>query len=206
MNIFDGQLYATSSKGSALGLNAIGSGLPTTSGQTYTNLVPSTTADVLDAFYMCDLNNTGSPDTLYLCDESAGILKYSLFDGTWWPEGSDGNSLDTYRGLVGEVNANDDVTLFAIKDGGSGASGGGELVSITDSSGFGNIMNGSFTDMATAGSNTAFRGVSFVPVASASVPEPSTLALLCAASAMALWQVRKRGFRASPALRGRSSL
>ena len=50
VNIFDGQLYATGSKGSAPGLNAIGTLLPTTTGNTYMNLIPSTTADVLDSF------------------------------------------------------------------------------------------------------------------------------------------------------------
>ena len=66
---------------------------------------------------MCDLNNTGSSDTLYLCDETAGILKFASFDGTWWPEGSAGVAGDIYRGLTGETDAEGDVTLFAIKNG-----------------------------------------------------------------------------------------
>ncbi len=179
VNIFDGQLYFASNKSPARGLNSMGAGLPTTSGQTFSNLVPSTSADTFDSFYLADLNNSPGPDTMYVCDESAGILKYSLFADTWYPEGGVGLASDIYRGLTGEVQGGN-VTLFAVKNGGSGASGGGSLVSITDTSGFGNIMNGDLLDLADAAPDMAFRGVSFVPVAI--TPEPSSLALLAAAA------------------------
>ena len=163
VNIFDGQLYFATNKGAARGLNTMGTGLPTTAGQTYSTLVASTTADTFDSFYLANLNNSPGPDTMYLCDESAGILKYSLFGGAWYSEGGVGLAADTYRGLTGEVQEDGSVTLFAVKNGGSGASGGGSLVTVTDDSGFGNIMDGNLVDLADAAPNTAFRGVSFVP-------------------------------------------
>ena len=197
VNIFGGQLYFASNKNPARGLNSMGTGLPTTSGQTFSNLVLATTADTFDSFYLADLNNSPGPDTMYVCDESAGILKYSLFDGTWWPEGGVGLATDVYRGLTGEVQ-NGNVTLFAVRNGGGGASGGGSLVSVTDTSGFGNIMNGNVADLADAAPDTAFRGVSLVPVAT--TPEPSTLALLAAAAFGLLgYGWRRRAARAAVA-------
>ncbi|MGA2496928.1 MAG: hypothetical protein ABSH20_04270 [Tepidisphaeraceae bacterium] len=190
VNIFDGQLYMTSNKNPARGLNALGSGLPTTSGQSYASLVTSTTTDTFDSFFLANLNNSPGPDTLYLCDESQGILKYSLIGNTWTAEGSQGIVGDIYRGLVGLVE-DGGVQLFSTRDGGSGAFGGGELVSITDTSGFGGTMDGSFTVLADADLGTAFRGVSFVPVAT--VPEPS-FALRFAASVMSicLFPIKRR--------------
>jgi hypothetical protein len=189
VNIFNGQLYSTTNKKPAWGLNAIGSLLPSTSGQSYTTLVASTSANTFDSFFLANLNHSPGPDTLYVCDESQGILKFALSGGAWTAAGSQGVVGDVYRGLVGLVQGGD-VTLFSTSNGGSGAFGGGELVSITDTSGFGGTMNGSFNSLAEADLGTAFRGVSFVPVAA--TPEPSTLALLCAASAIATWHARRR--------------
>src|SRR5262249_1580816 len=55
------------------------------------------------------------------------------------------------------------VTLFAVRKGGSSATGGGELVKLVDSSGYNGAFSGTPTLLATAGTNTAFRGVALAP-------------------------------------------
>src|SRR5262249_30763021 len=56
------------------------------------------------------------------------------------------------------------VTLFATRKGGSGAAGGGELVSLVDTSGYNGTFSGTPTLLATAATNTSFRGVAMAPV------------------------------------------
>ena len=59
--------------------------------------------------------------------------------------------------------------------GGTGGAGGGELVSLLDSSGYNGAFAGSPTVLSTASTNTAFRGVAYVPVA---IPTAGTAALM----------------------------
>jgi hypothetical protein len=181
VGIAGGQLYATT-KTTGDYLAAIGSGLPTTGGQGLTAILATGGGTSPDAFFFADLSpSTPGLDTLYVADDGVGIEKYCLVGGVWTAEGSKGSASNAYRGLTGTVDGSGNVTLYTTRKGGSGASGGGELASIIDSSGFGNAMNGSFTLLATAPTDEAFRGVAFAPVAAAA-PEPATLALLLAAA------------------------
>jgi VCBS repeat protein/endonuclease/exonuclease/phosphatase family protein/Calx-beta domain-containing protein len=165
VSIFDGQLYISTSSGSAVRIGAVGTGLPTASGQTITNLPgisPSSGSPY--GFFFADLN-AGVPgvDTLYVASDDAGaVTKYSLIGGTWTSNGVVGVSADAYRGLTGIVSGGV-VTLYATRKGGSAAAGGGELVSIADSSGHGGTFSASATVLATAAANTAFRGVALAP-------------------------------------------
>jgi hypothetical protein len=105
-------------------------------------------------------------------------MKYCLSGGSWVYEGKKGSGSNAYRGLTGEVEADGSVFLFATRNGGGGTAGGGELVSLVDTTGFGgSIANttGSFISLATAATDTAFRGAALAPT-----PEPSTLGLLLA--------------------------
>ena len=92
VEIFGGQLYASDSSGTAVRLGTVGAGLPTTAGQTITNLPGFATGTGSPySFFMADLNaGVAGLDTLYVADDAAGIGKYS-FDGTTW----------TSKGLVG---------------------------------------------------------------------------------------------------------
>ncbi len=119
----------------------MGTGVPTTSGQTITNIPGFPTAGSPYAFFFADLDaGVAGVDTLYVsADDAGGLTKYSLVGGNWTPNGTIGVASDAYRGLDAHVIGNR-VTLFATRKGGSAAAGGGELVSIVDTSGY----NGAF--------------------------------------------------------------
>jgi hypothetical protein len=183
VEIFNNQLYATSNKITGnYGVSSIGTGLPTTPGQTATLLpgLSSTTNAGSFSFFMCDLNpSIPGNDTLYIADDDAttgGIQKWCFNGSTWVAEGTVGDKTKGYRGLTGSVSGST-VTLYITRSGGSTPTGGGELATMVDSTGYNGYISGSgwFTQIAGAATNEAFRGVAFVPV-----PEPSTLALLVA--------------------------
>ncbi len=184
--IFGGQLYASSSSGSYKGVNTVGSGLATTSGQT---AILSAASSNPNAFFLADLDaGVAGFDTMYVADDGVGLEKFALVGGSWTLVGSIGSAADTYRGLTGVVSGGT-VTLYATTYGGGSATGGGKLVAVSDSSGYDMAINGSATVLATASNYTAFRGVAFAPSA---VPEPATIVMLGLALVGALFGVRRR--------------
>jgi hypothetical protein len=93
VNIFGGQLYASSQQGSGVGrgILTVGSGLPTTAGQSMTllpGLGSNTTSPTTRDFVMLDLNSgVAGVDTIYSAHEWNGLRKYSLVGGTWVSNG-----------------------------------------------------------------------------------------------------------------------
>ena len=154
--IFDGQLCASSGATGFRSTN-LGSGLPTTSGQTATNLpgISSTTGSPY-AFFFADLSSSvPGVDTLYVADDSAtGLQKFSLVAGTWTANGSVVVSGNALRGLTGVVNGSG-VTLYGATP--------TAFVSLTDSSGYNAALTGTFSSLATSGTNKAFRGIALTP-------------------------------------------
>jgi 2',3'-cyclic-nucleotide 2'-phosphodiesterase (5'-nucleotidase family)/uncharacterized protein YjiK len=158
-NIFGGQLYVTTGSGSAVRLGSVGTGAPTTDNQTITPLPGIPTSGTSPyAFFFADLDaGVAGVDTLYIADDGAAALtKFSLVSGTWTSNGVVGVAADAYRGLTGVVNGTT-VTLYAVQ-------AGLRLVSLTDASGYNGAFAGTPTLLATAGTNTAFRGVALSPV------------------------------------------
>ena len=174
IDVYNNQLYASSNSGT-FRLATTGGAPASTTGQTLTNLSGwPTSGGSPYAYFLADLNNAvAGLDTAYVSDDALGLLKYSLVGGAWTLNGTIGAGADAYRGLDAEI-VGGIVNIFATRKGGTSATGGGELVSITDAAGY----NASFstttpTLLATAAANTAFRGVSL-----STVPEPSSAALL----------------------------
>ncbi len=195
VNIFDGQLYVTSnstSGGNTVSIGTVGTGLPTTTGQTLTTLPGLTGVSGTSryAFFFADLDSSVvGVDTLYIADDSSlAITKYSLVSGSWVSNGTIGTDAQDYRGITGYVSGST-VQLFATRSGGSSASGGGELVSILDASGYNGAFIAPVNVLASAitgtSANTAFRGVAYV------IPEPATMALLALGSGMMLLRRRQ---------------
>ncbi len=160
VHIFGGQLYQSTSSGTAIRIGTIGSGLPTSSGQTISNLPGFPVTGSPHSFFLADLSSSiAGMDTLYVADDGAGLLKYSLVAGTWTANGLLGTTTDDYRGLTG-VAANGSVTLYAVRDNGGGAD---TLVTVTDTSGYNAGITGTVSTVATAAANTAFRSVALAP-------------------------------------------
>lgn len=157
LNIFGGQLYTTSGS-SGIRIATVGTGLPTTANQTVTNLsgIPTTTGSPY-GFFFADLSpSIAGYDVLYIAnDDATGLQKYS-FDGTTWV--SNGNIAVSVRGLAAYVTGTD-VTLFATTNTASANS----IVTITDASGYNGTLTGTPVTIATAPTNTAFRGVALAP-------------------------------------------
>ena len=165
--IFGGQLFVSSASGS-LRLGTVGTGTPTASGQSITNLpgFPTTTGSP-SSFWFADLSPVVEGlDTLYVADDGStqnggGVQKYSLVSGVWFLNGTTAPA--GVRGLTGTV-ANGIVTLYATS--------GTTLVTITDNSGYGAPIGSASTTLLTAPANVAFRGVALAPAAV--TPPPST--------------------------------
>lgn len=185
--VIGSQLYVTSGSGTNTnrGVNAVGTGTPTTSGQTITRLtgLTDTNCPSTYGFFFADLDaGVAGVDTLYVADDGAGALtKFSLVGATWTANGTVGADTDDYRGLTGVVNVGV-VTLYATRKGGGAAAGGGELVTLSDSSGYNAAFTGTPTLLATAAANTAFRGVAFAPAAPVSTPTVTIAATDAAAA------------------------
>ncbi|HEY4309598.1 MAG TPA: PEP-CTERM sorting domain-containing protein [Pirellulales bacterium] len=176
------QLYATSGSGSNKGVNAVGTGLPTTSGTSFSLEAASASPY---GMFLAQLNPSSSgPDTAYVADDGVGIEKFSLVSGTWVASGVIGSATDAYRGLTGSVTANG-VQLYATRQGGTSQG----IVSLVDTSGYNATINGTANLIVALGTNEAFRGIDFAPHA---VPEPSTLALGAIGLGVALIARRRR--------------
>ncbi|HTQ02449.1 MAG TPA: hypothetical protein VMI54_01290 [Polyangiaceae bacterium] len=168
VGLFGGQLYASDSSGSNFRLSTIGTGLPTTTNQTQTNLPGIATSGTSPyAFFFADLDGNPGVDTLYVADDTnavgGGVTKYALVGGSWTAEGTAGNFADAYRGLTGVIS-NGVVTLFAVRKAGNGAGASGELVSLVDASGALGTLTATPTLLTTPGANQVFRGVALAPL------------------------------------------
>jgi predicted extracellular nuclease len=157
--IFGGQLYTSSGSGT-IRLASVGTGTPTTTGQTMTNLPGISSANVTSpyAFFLADLDaGVAGVDTLYVANDGsgAGVQKYSLVAGNWAFNNTITQS--NLRGLTASVSGNT-VTLY-----GTGGTNNLNLVKLTDTAGYNANNNGTFNNIATAQTNTVFRGVAFVP-------------------------------------------
>jgi N-acetylneuraminic acid mutarotase len=171
LGIFGGQLYVSSGSGTNTfrGVSAVGTGLPTTTGQTTTRLPGLNDTDNPSSyqFFFADLDaGVAGNDTLYIADDAAGALtKWSLVAGTWTKNNTIGVIEDAYRGLTGTVNGTT-VTLFATRDTGLNSD---TLVSLVDASGYNANIVATPITIATAATNTALRGVALSP---GEIPKP----------------------------------
>jgi hypothetical protein len=158
-SIFGGQLHISSGAGT-IRVGTVGTGLPTASGTVTANLPGFPATPSVTGFYLADLSPAvAGVDTLYVADDGASQLqKYSLVSGSWVANGN--VAVTSARGLTGSVLGTT-VTLF-----GTSGSAGTTLYKFTDAAGYNATISGTVSNIASAGSNKAFRGVAFAPVGS----------------------------------------
>jgi hypothetical protein len=159
--IFNNQLYVTTMSGAFRGVSTIGTGVPTSGGQSTVLLPgvdPSTTspASAYD-FFFADTN------TLYVADDrtianGGGVQKWT-FDGASWTLVYTMNTGLTagVRGLAGMADRAGN-TLYVTTADTTNSSTGNKLMRVVDLGQFSD-----FVLIAAAPGNTAFRGVAFAP-------------------------------------------
>jgi hypothetical protein len=155
VNSFNGQLYVTAASGAFQGISTIGTGMPTTNGQTTTAL-PGFPTSAGPSPYGFSIKPV-SGDVAYVADDRAvasggGIQKWTLSAGTW--------SL-TYTLNLGLLTGARNIAVDWTAP--------NPIIYLTDVSN--RLLNfvdagagSAATLMVTAATNTAFRSVAFVPV------------------------------------------
>jgi hypothetical protein len=164
VHIFGGQLYGTSGAPTGFpNVFAIGSGEPTTTGQTAAGLagMPTGTGATNNPLDYVILNpGPGGVETLYLTDNraaasSGGIQKWTTSDGTTWTLANtfDGLTPGMY-GITAYMSGGNAIILAT-----SNTVAGNLVVSYTDD----NASTPSPTTLATAPANTGYRGIALAP-------------------------------------------
>ena len=176
LEIYNNQLYVSSSSGTFLGISSVGSGLPTSTGQSATLQIDLGTGGSPYGFVMFDTNSDNILDRAYIADDrpanaNGGINRFD-FNGTNWSRtaafrfDTATNKLSTaianvvaIRGLTGSYDpATSTATLYATTTENSN----NRLISLLDGSTAWSTST-TFTTLQTAGANYVFRGVDFVP-------------------------------------------
>ncbi len=160
VNVVNNQLYVSAGSGAFRGVNAVGSGAPTGSGET-TVLLPGfdpagTSPQSVYDYWFKDAS------TLYVADDRSaaaatpgGIQKWTSNGTTWshaYTLAVGGGAGGGARGLAGAI-VDGDAVLFATTT----ETSANRLVTVTDTG-----AGAEFTLLQTAPANTAFRGVEFV--------------------------------------------
>ena len=206
VEIYNNQLFFSTGSGTTRGVYSIGSGLPTTSGQTATSFINMGTSAEAYGFVLFDTNNDSTLDLAYVADDrttstAGGINRFNFSGGAWSQTGSAfrfdtsssllttstaaaGGSLVSIRGLTGTYDAaTSTATLFATTTQTSDNS----LISFLDTGSL--STSTTFNTLQSAGTNFVFRGVDVSPVA---VPEPSTYAIAAMATLGMAGLMRRR--------------
>ena len=167
IRIFNNKIYYSTQSGT-IGIYSVGNGtsLPISTTTPIGEITSSTTNPQGFMLFSAGGNNI----VMYVIDgintSTYGIYKYYYNGTTWSAQGSVliGGSTSLY-GLTGYVDSTTTpakVNLYATTP--------NNVYSLADTAGFAATMNGTFTSIATAATNTAFRGVCFTPTSIVTQP------------------------------------
>ena len=155
VSIFNGQLMISSSSGAFLGISKVGSGLPTTAGETVTNTINTLSGSSSYGFvYNSDTT------VCYIADDRAlpngGVQKWTNSGGVWTLAYTLNTGLTKgCRGLTVNFSGANPV-LYAVMD----STVSNKVLTVTD-----NGSASAFSTIITAGTNQLIRGIAFSPVA-----------------------------------------
>lgn len=166
LGIYGDQLYVSRASDTAGGVNAVGTGLPITDAVTPKQLsgFPST-GNVLSpfGFVAFDTDATAGIDLLYIADDrtngNGGVQRWTLNTTTWTLAGTMSVGASSgCRGLAGFASGSNHVLIATTSEAGIAAT---RLVSLTDTGATPSTITA--TLLATAATNTAYRGVALAP-------------------------------------------
>jgi autotransporter-associated beta strand protein len=160
INIFNGNLYFTASAGGGLGLYSI-AGLPTTASPVVTNILTASGSSP-NGFAI-----NPADTVVYIADDNpitstGGIQKWTNNAGSWSLAYTLTNAGTGSRGLAVDFSGANPVIYATTTENISN-----RLITITDTN-----FNAVATTLATAGTNTIFRGVTFTPESAPVVVTP----------------------------------
>jgi hypothetical protein len=172
INIAGGNLIVSNASGTNVRLQQIGTGLPTTSGNLMTALPGILATGSPYGFFFADLDAAvAGDDTLYVADDTAntgGVQKYSLVAGSWVTNGTITSllpvgSFGLPRGITGGLVAGTGIgfATVAVATGSTQTS----IVAGIDTSAYNAVPVPQTANVATAPTNTAFRGIARAPEA-----------------------------------------
>lgn len=203
LGIFGGQLYAASTDlnmGTAVGIWQVGTGLPTTSAAllalpglqaAYQAAFPNGQNPKQFLFFNHNDGSSNNPDTLFIADQSNGLLKF-YFNGSQWVFGN-GSATNPFgeklvfsggaTGLIGYVVNPGPNAEFQLYVTGSNVQGQNpnQIASFLDTNSFdAGFSSGNFSTLAFVGAiggspngNENFAGLAFVPGTHRGVPPPA---------------------------------
>ncbi len=168
--ISGGQLYTGFFNTTNYGLSSIGTGIPTSS-STPTSLSGITKNVKTQDFIFFDMNpNIIGDDVLYVT-ENTDLKKYSLVSGTWTLNSTTALGNVAF-GITGYINASKKVQLFFTT---GTVAENNKLQTLTDANTYNLVLDGNISDVASAGTGYAFRGVAFTPKSNISTTLPVSL-------------------------------
>jgi hypothetical protein len=172
VNIFDDNLYFTTSSGANRGVYSF-SGLPTSTSAPTLFIDTGATSGPYDF----SISPTGT--LAYIADDRAfasggGIQRWSFNGSVWTLDYTLSTGLASGLTGLGVDFSGLDPVIYAVNP--------GTFYQITDTG-----VGSSATVLASAGTNYAFRGVELAPV-----PEPATIVLVTAGLCLVLWRTRRR--------------
>lgn len=155
ISIFSGQLMVSSSSGAFLGINKVGSGLPTGTGETITNTI-NTLSGSSSYGYAYNSDTT----VCYIADDrslpNGGVQKWTNSGGVWTLAYTLNSGLTKgCRGLTVNFSGANPV-LYAVMD----STVSNRVMTVTDAG-----SSSAFSTFITAGGNQLIRGIAFTPVA-----------------------------------------
>lgn len=155
VSIFNGQLMVSSSSGAFLGISKVGSGLPTTAGETITNTINTLSGSSSYGFvYNSDTT------VCYIADDRAlpngGVQKWTNSGGVWTLAYTLNTGLTKgCRGLTVNFSGVNPI-LYAVMD----STVSNKVLTVTDAG-----SSSAFSTIITAGTNQLIRGIAFSPIA-----------------------------------------